>query len=186
MTNLPTPYAAARIAAFLDDHLSWSAWWDKRYGLWRVAEDDTDSELYAESRDADVVIRYISAHSRDLQFVQRYLAGGCMMPGRRRCADEIPQDQAAVIGANIRALRQQHGWNQAKLGELMGWPSNSTVCAAEGRRDGRQRGFTTQEVERLAAIFSVSPSLLTTRCANCGGLPPTGFACLTCGARPQT
>ena len=83
MTNLPTPYAAARIAAFLDDHLSWSAYWDKHYGLWRVAEDDPHSDLYAESRDADVVIRYISAHSRDLQFVQRHLAGGCMMPGRR-------------------------------------------------------------------------------------------------------
>ncbi len=60
MTNLPTPHAAARIAAFLDDHLSWSAYWDKHYGLWRVAEDDTDSDLYAESRDADAVIRYMS------------------------------------------------------------------------------------------------------------------------------
>ena len=65
MTSFPTPYAAARIAAFLDDHLSWSAWWDKRYGLWRVAEDDIDSDLYAESRDADMVIRYMRAHSRD-------------------------------------------------------------------------------------------------------------------------
>ena len=85
------------------------------------------------------------------------------MTGRFRRVDEIPQDQAAVVGANIRVLRQQHGWNQAKLGELMGWPSNSTVCAAEGRRNGRQRGFTTQEVERLAAIFGVSPAQLTTR-----------------------
>ena len=74
---------------------------------------------------------------------------------------------------------------QAKVGELMGWPSNSTVCAAEGRRNGRQRGFITQEVERLAAIFGVSPSQLTTRCANCGGHPPAGFACMTCGARLQ-
>ena len=57
MTNLPTLYAVARIAAFLEDHLSWSAYWGKRYALWRVAEDDTDSDLYAESRDADVVIR---------------------------------------------------------------------------------------------------------------------------------
>ena len=109
-----------------------------------------------------------------------------MMSGRRGRLDEIPQDQAAVVGANVRVLRQQHGWNQAKLGELMGWPSNSTVCAAEGHRYGRQRGFTTQEVKRLAAIFGVSPSLLTTQCANCGGQPPAGFACLTCGARPQT
>lgn len=65
MTNLPTPYAAARIAAFLNDHLSWSAYWDKRYGLWRVAEDDTDSDLYAESQDADVVIGYMRTHVRD-------------------------------------------------------------------------------------------------------------------------
>ena len=107
------------------------------------------------------------------------------MPGRRRRLDEIPQNQAAVVGANLRALRQQHGWNQARLGELMGWASNSTVCAAEGRH-GRQRGFTTQEVERLAVIFGVSPSQPTMECANCGGHPPTGFACLTCGARPQT
>ena len=59
MTSFPAPYAAARVAAFLDDHLSWSAWWDKNSGLWRVAEDDIDSDLYAESRDADVVIRYM-------------------------------------------------------------------------------------------------------------------------------
>ena len=108
------------------------------------------------------------------------------MPGRRRHVDQIPQGQAAVAGANIRALRQQHGWNQAKVGELMGWPSNATVCAAEGHRNGGQRGFTSQEVKRLAAIFGVSPSQLTTRCANCGGCPPAGFAYLTCGARPQT
>ena len=108
------------------------------------------------------------------------------MTGRFRRVDEIPQDQAAVVGANIRVLRQQHGWNQAKLGELMGWLSNSTVCAAEGRRNGRQRGFTNKEDERLAAAFGVCPAHLTTRCANCGGHTVAGFACLTCGARLQT
>jgi hypothetical protein len=64
----------------------------------------------------------------------------------------------------------------------MGWMSGSTVCAAEGRRDGRQRSFTTDEVQRLAGIFGVKPWQLTTRCANCEGHPPPGFACLTCGA----
>jgi hypothetical protein len=108
------------------------------------------------------------------------------MPGRFRRVDEIPQKQAAVVGANIRVLRQQHVRNQAKLGELMGWPSISTVCAAEGRRNGRQRGFTTQEVERLAVIFGISPSQLTMERANCGGYPPARFACLACGARAQT
>jgi hypothetical protein len=106
-----------------------------------------------------------------------------MMRGRQRAGEEIPRQQAAIIGANIRALRRDRGWTQAQLGELMEWPTNSTVCAAEGRRDGRQRGFTTDEVQRLADIFSVKTSQLTTRCAHCCGYPPPGFACLTCGAR---
>jgi hypothetical protein len=67
----------------------------------------------------------------------------------------------------------------------MGWPpTTSTVCAAEGHRNDRQRGFTAEEVRRLAAIFGISPSQLTTRCANCGGHPPAGYACLACGAAP--
>jgi hypothetical protein len=63
MTNLPTPYAAARIAAFVPEHLCWSVLWDKEAGLWRAAEDDPDSDLYVQSPDADVVIRYMVAHS---------------------------------------------------------------------------------------------------------------------------
>jgi transcriptional regulator with XRE-family HTH domain len=104
------------------------------------------------------------------------------MPGRRRRVDEIPEGQSAVIGVNVRTLRQRKGWSQAELGELMGWQSASTVCAAEGRRDGRQRGFTAQEIQRLSSIFGISPQQLTTRCVNCGGHPPAGFACLACGA----
>ena len=87
-----------------------------------------------------------------------------------------------MVGANIRVLRLRKGWTQGQLGELMAWPTTSTVCAAEGHRDGRQRGFTAEEVGQLATIFGVSPSQLTTRCANCADHPPAGFACLTCGA----
>ena len=108
------------------------------------------------------------------------------MGGRRPRPGEIPPEQSSVVGANIRVLHQRKGWSQGKLGELMGWPTTATVCAAEGHRDGRQRGFTTQEVRRLAAIFGVSAQQLTTGCANCHGRPPTGFACLTCGARLHT
>lgn len=61
--SLPTPYAAARIAAFLAEHLSWSAFWDKHEGVWRVSENDPDSQLYAVSRDADTVIRYMTENS---------------------------------------------------------------------------------------------------------------------------
>lgn len=105
------------------------------------------------------------------------------MRGRRRAAEVIPREQAAIVGANIRTLREGRGWRQSYVGELMGWISNSTVCAAEGRRDGRQRTFTPDEVRRLASIFGVKPWQLTTSCANCAGHPPTGFACLNCGAK---
>ena len=86
-----------------------------------------------------------------------------MTPGRRRRVDGIPEGQPAIVGVNIRILRQRRGWSQAQLGELMGWQSASTVCAAEGHRGGRQRGFTGREIKRLAAIFDVSPRQLTTR-----------------------
>ncbi|MGH3188678.1 MAG: hypothetical protein ACRDPY_35890 [Streptosporangiaceae bacterium] len=63
MTILPPAEEAARIARFLQDHPHWSAFWDKRWGVWRVAEDDPDSDLYAESSDADTVISYMTANS---------------------------------------------------------------------------------------------------------------------------
>lgn len=83
-----------------------------------------------------------------------------MRPGRRRRVDDIPEGQPAVVGVNIRPLRQRRGRSQAKLGELMGWQSASTVCAAEGHRGSRQRGFTVREIERLSGIPKV---LLVTR-----------------------
>lgn len=79
-----------------------------------------------------------------------------MTAGRRRRADEIPEEIAAIVGVNIRTLRQRKGWSQRQLGELMGWPHALTVCGAEGHRSGRQRRFTVKEVWRLAAIFHVS------------------------------
>jgi hypothetical protein len=63
MTILPPPADAARVSRLLADHPRWSFYWDKRYGLWRVAEDDPDSHLYAESSDVDTVIGYIASHS---------------------------------------------------------------------------------------------------------------------------
>ena len=60
VTVLPPP---ARVCRFLADQPRWSIYWDKKYGLWRVAEDDPDSDLYAESSNADTVIGYIVAHA---------------------------------------------------------------------------------------------------------------------------
>jgi anti-sigma regulatory factor (Ser/Thr protein kinase) len=61
MIVLPDREDALRIAAFLDEHDGWSAFWDRRYGVWRVSEDDPDSDLYAEDADAGRVIGYMSA-----------------------------------------------------------------------------------------------------------------------------
>jgi hypothetical protein len=59
----PAPDAAARVIRVVREHPCWSVFWDKRFGVWRVADDDPDSGLYAESSDADIVIGYIQAHA---------------------------------------------------------------------------------------------------------------------------
>jgi hypothetical protein len=51
------------MAAFLDHHPGWSAFWDKRDGVWRVAEDDPHSDLYAQDAHAGRVIDYMAIHS---------------------------------------------------------------------------------------------------------------------------
>ena len=101
---------------------------------------------------------------------------------RGRLVGEVPRDRWVVIGANVRALRLSRGWSQQTLGELMGWATPSTVCAVEGHRGDRQRGFTVDELVRLATIFGVPVWRLATQCVTCGGCPPAGFACLSCGA----
>ena len=97
-------------------------------------------------------------------------------------AAKLPPGQSAIAAANVRALRQRNGWTQAHLGQLMGWPAASTVCAAEGHRGGRQRRFARWEIEQLAALFGIPATQPLTRCATCGGQPPPGYACLACGA----
>ncbi|MGH3200602.1 MAG: hypothetical protein ACRDOA_11240 [Streptosporangiaceae bacterium] len=63
VTSPPAPAAAARIMCVVRDHPSWSVFWDKAHAVWRAAEDDPDSDLYAESSDPGTVISYIQAHS---------------------------------------------------------------------------------------------------------------------------
>jgi hypothetical protein len=62
-SNLPAHADVERITEFLREHPSWSGFWDKQFGLWRVTEDDPDSGLYAASADADTVLAYMTGHS---------------------------------------------------------------------------------------------------------------------------
>jgi hypothetical protein len=43
VTVLPPPADAARVSCFLADQPRRSIYWDKKYGLWRVAEDDPEA-----------------------------------------------------------------------------------------------------------------------------------------------
>ena len=63
MRSLPASSAVALLTSFLQQHPWWSAFWDKEYGVWRVAEDDPDSTLYAESPDVAEVLGYMTTHS---------------------------------------------------------------------------------------------------------------------------
>ena len=63
MINLPDPDDAVRMAAFLDGHIGWSAFWDRKYATWRVSEDDPCSGLYEEGADARQVITYATARA---------------------------------------------------------------------------------------------------------------------------
>ena len=64
MTRLPDHGDVLRMAAFLEGHPGWSAFWDKRDGVWRAAEDDPPSELYIEDADASQVIDYMTTNTR--------------------------------------------------------------------------------------------------------------------------
>jgi len=75
MTSLPAPGAAAQITGFLQQHPWWSAFWDKQNGVWRVAEDDPDSALYAESADVTEVLSYMTAHAPALRQDESGLGG---------------------------------------------------------------------------------------------------------------
>lgn len=63
MTNLPAPEDVARMTDLLREYQQWSVFWDRKYHLWRTADDDPDSNLYAESPDAATIMGYITAHS---------------------------------------------------------------------------------------------------------------------------
>ncbi len=55
------PDETRRLIDFMQQYPHWSVFYDKRHRLWRAAEDDPDSDLYAEASNVDTVIGYITA-----------------------------------------------------------------------------------------------------------------------------
>jgi hypothetical protein len=58
-----TPGQITQLTDFTRDNPQWSVFWDKRYRVFRVTEDNPDSELYEENEDPDKVLAYMAAHT---------------------------------------------------------------------------------------------------------------------------
>jgi hypothetical protein len=58
-----TPRQLAQLADFTSANPQWSVFWDKRYRVFRVTEDNPDSDLYEENADPDKVLAYMAAHT---------------------------------------------------------------------------------------------------------------------------
>jgi hypothetical protein len=56
------PGQIAQLADFTRDNPQWSVFWDK-YRVFRVTEDNPDSDLYEENEDPDKVLAYMAART---------------------------------------------------------------------------------------------------------------------------
>ena len=92
-TRPPPAADVPRLAAFLDGHPGWSAFWDKRYGLWRAAEDDPGSVLYAETpvRRRGHRLHHRLLHVQAADSLQRHARRSC--PANSAERSPIPDDR---------------------------------------------------------------------------------------------
>jgi len=96
---------------------------------------------------------------------------------------------AEIISRNVRRMRRARGWTQAEAAqrftEITGQPqSNASWSAGEQVGRPRQRQWTANDIAGLAALFEVPVGDLFESqppCRACGGEPPAGFTCNTCG-----
>jgi DNA-binding XRE family transcriptional regulator len=87
-----------------------------------------------------------------------------------------------TVAANIRRVRQERAWTQAKLGEAAGFRATGIVAAYENYR----RVPTLKGLERIAQVLEVAPHYLVTPydrppCPLCTGVSNPGWTCGACG-----
>lgn len=89
----------------------------------------------------------------------------------------LGRPESKAIGRNVRALRIRKGWTLAMLASELGCVT-SEMC----RKESGERLFRQGDMLALTQLFGVTREQLIAACLGCYGEPPTGFACLTCGA----
>lgn len=100
--------------------------------------------------------------------------------------DPIPAPAEALhpavrqFGSTLVRLRKGRGWSQRGLADLAG-VSYSTVSRMESEPG---RDFSFENAAKVAAAFGLTlvEFLTVPPCDVCGGAPPTGFTCNSCGA----
>ncbi|MFE9127005.1 helix-turn-helix transcriptional regulator [Streptomyces sp. NPDC007148] len=96
---------------------------------------------------------------------------------------------AENISRNVRRLRRAKGWTQEDAARRMSAVSGKRVslaswsAAERSPETGRPKAWTANEIAALAELFGVAAGdLFGDHCSKCGGEPPVGFTCNTCGA----
>ncbi len=88
------------------------------------------------------------------------------------------QSVPSVFGRRLRRERQARDWTIREAARKCGM-APATVGRAEAGRD-----IALSNALALAALYGVTLDWLLagTACEACDGVPPDGFACLSCGA----
>lgn len=86
-------------------------------------------------------------------------------------------DENRQFGRWVAERRKAADLTQTSLGAAIGLDPSAIT-----RMESGERKTSLDEVAALIRIFGVVPDLLRDACLRCGGFPPQGFTCNTCGA----
>lgn len=88
------------------------------------------------------------------------------------------------VSANVQRLREAQGMTRTRLAEMFEEGGRSGGVLAISRIESLRRRVDADDLVVLARILNVEPADLlmdAPKCRSCGGTPPPGFTCNTCG-----
>lgn len=101
-------------------------------------------------------------------------------------ADKIGKVGRAVA-TNIRRLRRSRGLTLKELAALIAAEGRTASLSAISKTECGQRRMDVDDLVAYARVLNVAPADLLTvfSCTACGGAPPKGFTCNTCGTQGE-